>query len=110
LPSDIPRWDGHLALYAVQLRAAWRQPCPECGSLGRRYMIEVSETIEARESVGLKARHEGQRRPFRDGKYGDSLHRLTGKWNRRDMTIDREHDRYTERVVDEETGETIHEG
>jgi hypothetical protein len=54
-------------------------------------------------------RHDGQRKPFREGKYGDSLHRLTGEWNRREMTIGRENDRYIERVVDGETGVTIHE-
>jgi hypothetical protein len=86
-----------------------RQPCTECGSLGRTVHVEVSDTIEIHDSIAIKARHDGDRKPFREGKYGDSLHRDSGKWHRREMTVDREGSRYTERIVDGETGETIHE-
>ena len=79
------------------------------GLVGRKVLVEVSDTIEIHDSVAIKARREGERKPFREGKYGDDLHRGSGKWNHREMTVDREGDRYTERVVDGETGETIHE-
>jgi hypothetical protein len=100
---------GHALDESPSTPVEQRQPCPGCGSLGRKVLIEVSDTITVHESVGLKVRHEGERRPFRLGKYGDSLHRLSGKWNRREMTVDRENDRYTERVIDGETGEVIHD-
>jgi hypothetical protein len=100
---------GHVLDESPSTPIEERDPCPECGSLGRKRLVEGSDTITLHESVALKVRHEGQHNPFREGKYGDSLHRDSGRWNRRDMTVDREDDGYTERVVDGETGETFHE-
>jgi len=39
-----------------------------------------------------------------EGKFGDELHRKTGKWYRRVMIIDRRKNRYRERIEDPETG------
>jgi hypothetical protein len=100
---------GHVLDESPSIPVEQRAPCPECGSVKRKVLVEVSDTIEIHDIVAIKARHDGERRPFREGKYGDGLHRDSGKWNTRVMTIDREADRYTERLVDGETGEVIHD-
>ena len=56
----------------------------------------------------MKARHGIGGRPFYETKSGADLHRATGRWMERDLVVDRENDRYIERVVDPETGKVIH--
>jgi hypothetical protein len=84
-----------------------RVPCPDCGSLARRVDIRVEDTITIHDSLAIKVKRGGKGKPVRTGKYGDSLHTLTGRWMHREMTVDRENDRYTERIVDPESGEVI---
>src|SRR5262245_17457228 len=85
-----------------------RTPCPNCGSTVRVFEAEITETAITRESLGMKARHGASGRPFYEGKSGADLHRATGQWMERDLVIDRENDRYVERVVDPNTGEVVH--
>jgi hypothetical protein len=85
-----------------------RQPCANCGSVARHAHVHVFDTgVEVHESVSIKAKRPGLKRPFREGKYGDSFHHDTGKWNERRMTIDREQNRYQERIVDPQTGRVL---
>jgi hypothetical protein len=66
-----------------------REPCHECGSLGRRFDVPVSTTVESHAQVGIKARTPGDKRPFQEGKYGDDVHRKSGIWHVVERTIDR---------------------
>jgi len=84
-----------------------RTPCPTCGSTARAFKIHLETKIELHSQLGIKARHGGEGKPFQEGKYGDDLHRKTGKWNKLERTIDRCNDRYTERIEDGETGAVI---
>lgn len=84
-----------------------REPCPNCGSTARHFHLTVTDKVEVHGSVSLKATHEGQKKPFRKGKYGHDLFRKTGQWNEREMTVDRDDNRYRERISDPETGRTI---
>jgi hypothetical protein len=56
----------------------------------------------------MKARHGTSGRPFHEAKFGADLHRATGRWMERELVIDRENDRYGERVIDPETGEIVY--
>lgn len=85
-----------------------RKPCRNCGSTARVFEVEIAETVTVREALGMKARHGIGGRPFYETKSGADLHRATGRWMQRDLVIDRENDRYVERVVDPETGEIVH--
>ncbi len=85
-----------------------RGPCLECGSIARRFEVTVSETATFHEQIGIKARHGTSGKPFLESKFGDSLHRKTNEWVSREMTVDRENDRYKELVTHPETGEVIH--
>ena len=57
--------------------------------------------------MAMKARHGTTGRPFYEAKSGADLHHDTGRWTEREMVIDREKDRYFERVVDSETREVL---
>lgn len=56
----------------------------------------------------MKARHGTLGRPFYETKSGADLHRATGRWMQRQLIIDRENNRYSERVIDPETGQIVH--
>jgi hypothetical protein len=79
-----------------------RQLCPTCGSLARTVDVTLTDTVHARERLNLKARHGdvGEVKPYREQTSGDELHRDSGEWRRVSRVVDREHDRYTERIVD----------
>ena len=85
-----------------------RTPCPKCGSKARHFEVIVSETATVHEQVGIKARHGASGKPFLESKFGESLHRKTNEWVSREMTVDRENDRYKELIVHPGTGEVIH--
>ena len=63
------------------------------------------------EQLGMKLKD-----PTRSGKQkikieqlvGDDLHRDSGKWHKKVRVIDRENDRYFEKITDRETGDVIH--
>src|SRR6266851_644473 len=84
-----------------------RHPCPECGATARRIEETISDTITFRESISIKAKSPGEKRPFMEEKAGDDLHRATGRWNKLTRLIDRRGDHYFEEIIDGETGETI---
>jgi hypothetical protein len=94
---------------APDVPVADRTLCPTCGSTARLFEVEIRETSVLRDSRGMKARHGGAGRPFFEAKEGANLHRKSGRWMQRDLVIDRDNDRYLERVVDPETGAVIHE-
>ncbi len=87
------------------------RPCPRCGSTTRLIRVQVSETWSWREGLAVKARYgqPGEVRPHYELKDRDEYHQDGQRWVRRRMVIDRENDRYEERVVDPETGDAIHE-
>jgi hypothetical protein len=85
-----------------------RKPCPRCGATTRRIDVAISATIEARSDLGLKQRRPGFKRPIHEQKSGSSFSVRLKRWMRRTRVIDRENDCYAEKVVDPQTGETVH--
>jgi hypothetical protein len=45
------------ALVKEVARIEDRQPCPTCGSLARTFGVTITDSVEAHDSTGLKARH-----------------------------------------------------
>lgn len=78
-----------------------REPCPFCGSLARTFSMTVSDSIRLRESLALKVRRAGQRRPYVESKHGDDYYRATDEWRTVDRVINREADHYYEHIVSE---------
>lgn len=83
--------------------------CPSCGSTNIHVHVILVEIVSVHDCVGIKARREGERKPFREVFAGGDLRRRDGKWMEKKRVIDREQDLYEERVVDPETGEVVHE-
>jgi len=81
--------------------------CPKCKSRNVHIHPILRESISLHEKLGIKARHPGQRKPFKEVLVGDDLFRKFGKWMRKRRVIDREKDQYEELVVDPETGKTV---
>ncbi|HEY2976029.1 MAG TPA: hypothetical protein VGJ48_26175 [Pyrinomonadaceae bacterium] len=70
--------------------------------------MTASETLTARDSIGVKARNAGASKSFLELKLGWSFFRKTKQWFSREMVVDRENDKYKELVTSPETGEVIH--
>jgi hypothetical protein len=70
--------------------------------------VLIQGTVEAKSSLGLKARHGNTGKPFLEQKSGDSFFYKAQKWVYRIMRIDRDNDHYSETVVDPNTNEVIH--
>lgn len=85
-----------------------RKPCPNCGSLSRFFNVEISEHMTIREKIGMKLKSPGDRKPKFESVSGEDLHQKTGKWNKIERRIDRDNNKYMEKIVDPTTGEIIH--
>lgn len=88
-----------------------RISCPKCGSFARHVETYDSEEVKlsVREQTNTKLKIPGSRRPIKEVTSGDEYQRSKGKWAKLDRIIDRENDKYHEKVVDPETGEVYHE-
>jgi hypothetical protein len=79
-----------------------REPCPTCGSMARTFAVTLAGKVEVRGSLATKARHGdvGKVKPHREAYTGSDYHRDTKEWRQVSRVVDRERDRYTERIVD----------
>jgi hypothetical protein len=99
--------NGHPLDESPNLSAAERTPCPTCGTLGRRFEVDVSATVEVHSSLDMKAKTPGKRRPFVEQRQGASFSYARKKWIQFVRIIDRRGNRYVERVHDPETDEVL---
>jgi hypothetical protein len=62
----------------------------------------LTEKAEAHDSLAAKGRHGnvGKVKPYREAFTGFDYHRDTNEWRHVSRVVDREGDRYTERIVD----------
>jgi hypothetical protein len=89
-----------------------RLPCPYCGSMGRRYVLEVGITNQILPSLNAEGRRAGMSR----GKGWFKRIRLAlvaqgsrgGAIAQHERIIDRDNHRYTETVMIRDTGEIVH--
>ena len=88
-----------------------RHPCPNCGSLLRRFdKSDMSGTLPFYSKHEGKARHSGEKQPFMEQIIGDDLHRKSGRWMKLYRLIDRTAKKwYYKRIVDPMTGRVVHE-
>lgn len=95
----------------TDLDPAHRQPCPKCASLSRKMSVGLpGEMPPPHSSLKGRGRHAGA-----TGKRKWSIETFTGAdWShslqrfvRKVRILDRDNDRYVEKVVDPETGEVL---
>lgn len=84
-------------------------PCPYCGSEGRNIFVHVQEGVQVHESVAGKVRRKGASgRRAQEFKSGDDFKHSTEEWVRLERRINREDDRYYEKIPDK-NGNVIRE-
>lgn len=89
-----------------------REPCPECGAIGRKVSIHIAEGITTRESIGGKIKDPNLpskkkvRVEFFDG-YEWSV--ALEKHVKKSKLIDKRENKYKEKIEDPDTGKIIHE-
>ena len=79
-----------------------QKPCPSCGSTARTFAVTLTDKAEAHDSLATKARYGdvGKVKPYREAFTGFDYHRDTREWRQVYRVVDREGDRYTERIMD----------
>jgi hypothetical protein len=78
----------------------------------RRISVRIREQIAVRDSLRVEAKDPSRPKRKRLRKQvikGDEVQRSSGRWMKKYRLIDRDEDRYQERIVDGETGEVVHE-
>ena len=81
------------------LPIADRTPCPQCGSTARKYFKHLKVTAKAQVSLGFKQKRPGVKKPLAEGFTGRELRQSEGDFVQKERLIDRENDRYREKVV-----------
>lgn len=76
-----------------------RLPCPSCGSLRRLHKVSIQETLGLHEPVRARGKRLGKGGWIVDTRSGDDYTRALEGWGKRELTMDRENDRYRELIV-----------
>lgn len=85
-----------------------RAPCKKCGSVKRIHNVSITETLVLRDGYESKAKRPGQKKPYIEDLSIPDYSHVKGKHVHRQRVIDRDNDRYFEKVTDYETGKAIH--
>lgn len=75
----------------------------------RSFEVSLTDSLELHGSVRFKHKRPGHKKPLAEGISGDDFSHDRGKWVEKERLIDREANRYHEKVVDPATDEVIHE-
>ena len=89
-----------------------RSPCPRCGSTSRSYTESLIDCIAVHDSLRAKVKRPSlpSDKKLRADTYSGVEHsHKHGKLVRVQRTIDKDNDRYIEKVIDIQTGEILHE-
>jgi hypothetical protein len=82
--------------------------CPHCGATVRTYKATLAASVETRAYAKIKGRRGGKGRPFVLITMLQQWWHDGGKLVQRVYRVDHERKRYTETVVDPDTGAVIH--
>lgn len=86
-----------------------RNDCPKCGYKIVKVSLEANIKVDVRMQYRGKSHKKINKRPSFEFKGGQEFSHSKGKYVNRDNKIDREKNKYTEKVSDRETDEIIHE-
>ena len=85
-----------------------RTPCLQCGSTARKLSVHLKAVAKAQVGVGFKHKRPGRKKPIAEGFTGRQLRTAVGDYVYKERLIDRENDRYREKIVTN-SGEVIHD-
>jgi hypothetical protein len=69
----------------------------------------VTDRLEFHESLAFKQTRPGHKKAAAEGVSGDAFYHTESKWVQKERLIDRQANRYREKVTDPATGKVIHE-
>ncbi|MFP3433575.1 hypothetical protein SB781_27725 [Paraburkholderia sp. SIMBA_061] len=103
---------GH-SLPVERIRDAAPPPCPACGSVKKHIKMSVREEAGMKVHDSLRGRvkstkYSAKKNPRVDFFSGADLRKLDRKWMQKERLIDKDNDRYMEKVNDPDTGEVVH--
>jgi len=81
--------------------------CNRCCSTRKDIVLTVEDRIDIHEQQVIKGKRKNEKRPFVEGKYGDEIYHETGEWREVNRTVDRDQNRYQEKIVNSRTGEVV---
>jgi hypothetical protein len=74
--------------------------CPHCGNTeGFALSVEVTDTVGAHDSVRLKVKTDGDKKPYLKAWEGKDIHAETGEVREVSQVVDRRNGRYQKRVT-----------
>ena len=82
-----------------------RRPCPQCGSLSRKFNARIHDELVTKEYLGLKHKRQGKKKPIFEITHKLDLFRVKNSMSEVLRVVDRENDIYTGRITDIETGQ-----
>jgi len=85
-----------------------RAACGKCGSTKRIHDVSITETLVARDGLGVQVKRAGEKRPYVEDLAVPEYSRSRDKIVHRQRVIDRDNDRYFEKITDYDSGEVIH--
>jgi hypothetical protein len=85
------------------------RPCPACGSIRRTLSASVTESVIARDGMRMKAKRQGQKEPYFEARSEPSYSVTLQKHVHLERVIDRDADRYSEKVTIYEDQSVMHE-
>lgn len=82
--------------------------CKNCGGTSKTIHLAIEEKVNIREGLGMKAKRPGEKRPYIEDLSIPEHNYCLEKVVHRARIIDRDNDRYFEKITDYETDEIIH--
>lgn len=86
-----------------------RTPCQNCGSVSRLYTVHLFSQLLAADGYGAIGKRPGKKKPFVEEmsmpEYSYSKEKIVHKYR----LIDRDNDKYAEKISDYQSGEIIHQ-
>lgn len=86
-----------------------RTPCQNCGSISRSHTVNIVENLLAADGYGLIGKRPGKKKPYVEEismpEYSHSKYKIVHKYR----LIDRDNDKYSEKISDYQSGEVIHQ-
>ena len=86
-----------------------RVPCQNCGSISRLHTMNIVEKLMAVDGYGVIGKRPGKKKPFVEEisipEYSHSREKIVHKYR----LIDRDNDKYSEKISDYKSGEIIHQ-
>lgn len=85
-----------------------RTPCINCGSTARIYHANIIENVQALDGLEMKGKRPGKKKPFFEDMSKPDYYHKKKKFVHKERLIDRDNDKYREKITDYQTGKTIH--